>query len=237
MDWMRPGEPPALAEGEVHVWRAAVGEVSPTRLALSADERRLASGFLNAERRCAFTASRHILRVLIGAYLGAEPGSIEIEPEQQSKPVIPGSDLEFNLSHSGDWALLAFAWRRLVGIDIEKVVSPGDRDRIVSRFFSERELRAYRALPPEQRETAFFDAWTRKEAFVKAHGDGIRLGLDRFDVEFAPNARASLLDTRVPGDRSDRWMLDALAVAPGYRAAICVEVAAGEAPPRRLLTW
>ncbi|MAE71108.1 MAG: phosphopantetheinyl transferase [Gemmatimonadetes bacterium] len=237
MDWERHDEPPALNEGGVHIWRACLRQIVSAQLVLTDAERRRASGFLSADRRSAFTASRHLLRVLSGSYLGAEPLSIEITNGEQGKPRIAGSALEFNLSHSGDWALLAFAWRRLVGVDIEKVDRRGDRDRIVSRFFSERELRAYRALAPEQREIAFFDVWTRKEAFIKAHGKGVLLGLDRFDVDFAPNAPAALLETRVQGDRTDRWMLDALTVAPGYRAAICVEIAPGEELRRRIFAW
>ncbi|MDX1531223.1 MAG: 4'-phosphopantetheinyl transferase superfamily protein, partial [Rhodothermales bacterium] len=138
--------------------------------------------------------------------------------------------VEYTVSHGGGLALYAVARSRRVGVDVEPVRVIADADGLVDRFFSVGEGAAYRALPAADRPAAFAACWTRKEAFVKALGDGLSYPLDAFDVTVGPDRPAALL--RLGGDpaAAARWRLRALPVGAGYAATV-----AAEAPPCHLL--
>lgn len=131
-------------------------------------------------------------------------------------------EINFNLSHSRGFMLLAVTRGREVGVDIELI----DRDfataEVAERFFSRREILSLRSQPDHLQTEAFFHCWTRKEAYIKARGEGLSLPLDQFDVSLEPSG-ASLLDNRIsPGDVA-RWSLQELHPAPDYCAAVAVE--------------
>jgi 4'-phosphopantetheinyl transferase len=132
-------------------------------------------------------------------------------------------DITFNSSHSAGLALLAFCRGRQIGVDVERLRPDFDYQSIVGRYFSENEQAALNALPPVQRRWAFFAGWTRKEAYIKAHGKGLSLALDLFDVTISPDQAAKLLATRPNIAEADRWQLQHLAPSPGYLAALAVE--------------
>jgi 4'-phosphopantetheinyl transferase len=143
------------------------------RTLLLEDEVHRADRFRFPKDRNHFTIARGTLRILLSHYLKLEPGQIRFEYNQYGKPslhpVIGPSDLKFNLSHSGKLALYAFARRREVGIDIEdtrrRIKQAGD---IAKRYFSEYENQSFQSLPEDLRREAFFNCWTRKEAYIKA---------------------------------------------------------------------
>jgi 4'-phosphopantetheinyl transferase len=214
-------------------------EVVVARLDVEADALNVLAGWLRGEelqRACRFhferdrrrfIVARGRLRQLLAARLGTDPRSIELAYAEQGKPLLaPGSaavDWRFNVSHSRDLAVFAFCRGREVGIDVEAVYPVHDADAVAAHFFSGNELAAYRALDPRDREPGFFNCWTRKEAFVKALGDGLRHPLGSFDVSLAPEAVTRILrvgDT--PGEDSG-WCLRSFAPAPGYVAALVVE--------------
>nr|ASV46661.1 hypothetical protein [uncultured bacterium] len=134
-----------------------------------------------------------------------------------------GRGIRFNVSHSGEMALYAFARGRELGVDVEEVRRMEDGLHIAERFFSQAEVAVFRSLPEEIRDDAFFNCWTRKEAYIKAVGEGLSFPLHVFDVSLAPGEPARLLASRDP-QQAERWSLRGLPdPAPGYRAAIVVE--------------
>jgi 4'-phosphopantetheinyl transferase len=199
---------------------------------LSERERIRAGGMLLPRRRQEFTAMRSLLRLLLSDYLGREVASeIGLRENPHGKPLLPRAEIQFNLAHSGHWGVLCFAGEGRIGVDVERKSDREDLSRMAVRSFSAAELAGFEALPAEQRRDVFFRVWTRKEAFVKAHGRGIGLGLKQFDVSLGAAARSRLVATRVPGDDPDRWQFADLDFGPHYAASLCLECRAG----RRLL--
>jgi 4'-phosphopantetheinyl transferase len=220
----------ALPEDEVQLWRvdleAIRGEEKRWRSFLSADERIRADRFHFERDRQLFIASRALLRIILAAYLAGDPHDLTFEYSQKQKPSLAsasgGGDLMFNISHSGDIALFAFTHGREIGIDVEKIRRDFDLEAIARRFFSANEQAQLAALPNESRPEAFFRCWTRKEAYMKATGDGLSLPLHQFDVSIAESASNALLATRPDGAEAARWSLRDVQSPSGYAAALCV---------------
>ena len=193
---------------------------------LGVDELARAARFRFERDRRRFITRRGLLRGTLGRYLGAEPGEIRFVTSQHGKPGLAPpwaySDLRFNLSHSAGLALYAFALGREVGVDIERERSDVVHDQLAERFFSPYERDVITSLPPEDRLGAFFRCWTRKEAFIKAHGEGLSLPLEAFDVSL-DKREARLLATRGGLGKPEGWSLQHLAPAPGFAAALAVE--------------
>jgi 4'-phosphopantetheinyl transferase len=214
---------------EVIVARPDVGAdaVSASAKLLSNEERERAARFAFEPERRRYIVTRALLRQLLAARLGIPPEAVELAVGARGKPALAGqsaaSALRFNVSHCQDVAVYAFASGREVGIDVEAVRELPDADDVAARWFSPREYAAYRALAPEQRPLGFFQCWTRKEAFIKALGDGLYHPLDRFDVTLAPGEPAKILRVEdVPGDRC-RWRLEGFFPVPGFVAAVVAE--------------
>jgi 4'-phosphopantetheinyl transferase len=226
-----PPEESFLAADEVRVWQIeleATGDPLPALPnILSEDERARAARFHFDRDRRRFCMARVGLRRILGAYLGVAPEAVRFGYSSHGKPhldpAIHGEALRFNLSHSGELALVALAYRREVGVDVEVIRPLPDREAIAERFFSPGEVRQLRALPDEQREEAFFACWTRKEALIKAHGGGLSLPLDDFQVSLAPAAPATPLPVLGAREELRRWSLRALSPAPGTIAAVAAE--------------
>ena len=171
-----------LQPGEVHVWFARLDRtperLSRMRTLLNSDETARADRFLKDLHRNRFIAARVILRDLLAGYLERPPDAIRFAYNQWGKPALASGfaakDLRFNLSHSNDLAMYAFALARDVGVDIEMIRADAANDRIAENFFSPREVATLRALPRERQVEAFFNCWTRKEAYVKARGEACR---------------------------------------------------------------
>lgn len=222
--------PLTLGPKDVHLWRvdleATAGGVAQWLPILSPDERTRASRFHRASDRHYFIAGRAILRQILGAYLDADPKSLSFAYSEKSKPALSDSrasrDLAFNISHSGTIALLAFARSRQLGVDVEQIRRDFDTAPIAARFFSQAEQEELATLPADQRNDAFFLCWTRKEAYIKATGEGLSLPLRQFDVSLAPRAQNALLATRPDPVECSRWLLRDITIEPGYAAAICV---------------
>ncbi len=226
MPWETPPPQLVLERDHVHVWRAWLdhepGCGDSFRATLSPDERARADRFRFDRDRARFVAGRAALRMILGRYLRREPAALRFGYGPQGKPFLadaPGADLRFNLSHSYGLALYAVARGRDVGIDVEKI-DPRLENGIAEQFFSPREVAALRSLPSAGQTEAFFACWTRKEAYAKARGEGLRLRLDQFEVSLGESA-ALLRSDEDPGD-TRRWRLEALSPGSGYAAAIAV---------------
>lgn len=230
--WQPTAQPPPLTAEEVHVWRIAleVGDSLLTRWReiLAADERRRAERF-HFEKDCRhFIAGRGALRVLLAGYLGWRPEDIRFAYSNYGKPLLApetnGSDLRFNLTHSHGLALLAVTRGRDIGVDVERLRDmERDGEPLAERFFSPRESAVLRSLPAELRREAFFLCWTRKEAYIKAKGQGLSLPLDQFDVTLHPDEPAALLATQYDPDDARRWSMQNLLPEEGYVGALVGE--------------
>lgn len=224
---MAASELPSLDGDDVHVWRVdleAARQAQPTLLAmLSPDELERAGRFHFDRDRLQFSATRAVLRGLLAAYTRCEPLALEFAAGANGKPALTTpAAIAFNVSHSGVWAVIALSRRGAVGVDIEAERPLDDRDTLATQFFSAAESARLRALVPSERDRAFFTCWSRKEAYVKAVGDGLSYPLEAFDVTFAP---AEPVRLTVPGDPAEtaRWTLEALPAPPGYAAALVTE--------------
>ena len=190
-----------IADGAVELVRVRLDAELPAteELArcLSDVERARAERFVFARDRRRFIVGRARLRHFLASRLWTRPDRVELDYGPRGKPRLAGgcadSDLRFNVSHCEDVALYAFSSGREVGVDVEAVRELRDADAVAARFFSARENEAYRALPPCDRPLAFFRCWTRKEAFIKALGDGLYFPLHAFDVTLAPGEPPCIL--------------------------------------------
>ena len=209
------------------MWRAALERpdevVGRLRRLLSDDERARADRFRFDRDRSRYTVGRSLLRVLLGRYVGIAPEDLRFEYGAYDKPRLASGGPWFNLSHSGPVALYAFTKAAEVGIDVELDNEDFARERIAERFFSPTEVAVLRSLPESLQPRAFLACWTRKEAFIKARGDGLSLPLDSFDVSLAPAAPATLLRTAWSSEEPARWRLqDVSDRNAGYIAALAL---------------
>jgi len=221
--------PLELSPDAVHLWRvnleAVSGAESRWSEILSEDERIRAARFHFDQDRRYFIAGRALLRCVLAEYLGTEAKDLKFEYSEKSKPALGGdyraSKLHFNISHSGGIALFAISGRR-IGVDVEQIRHDFDTAAIAERFFSTHERKQLAALPLDEQHEAFFRCWTRKEAYIKATGDGLSLPLSQFDVSITANDRNALLATRPDELEATQWSLQDVQVGAGYCGAVCV---------------
>jgi 4'-phosphopantetheinyl transferase len=224
--WCTATGRPRIAEDEIHVWRAKldfdIGTLEDLAAILSPAEKIRAERFVLTKDRQRFSASRGILRKLLGDYLGESPRSLDIGIGPYGKPFLHAAGntnfLRFNLSRSHGLALIAISLRREVGIDVEKINPKIASEKIEDRFFSHQEQRELNELPAELRSEGFFLHWTCKEAYVKARGEGLQIALNSFHVSYASGQSAALGTT----DR-EKWSLFSFCPEPGFAAALVVE--------------
>lgn len=231
MDWKAEGPIPELSAGDVHVWRARLIQPEPVlrqcRALLTEDELARAARFYFDKDRNQFIVSHGMLRQTLALYLGIAPRALRFRIEKNGKPELTGDghdgSLNFNLSHSGELALLALARNQIVGVDVEFHRPDFAGEEIADRFFSAAEARKLRTLPEEQKVEAFFRCWTRKEAYVKARGEGLTIPLNSFDLTFAPGEPPALLRVAGHPEELQRWRLYNLTPGEGYSGALLVE--------------
>jgi len=229
--WLTPPAKLDLGESEVHVWRASL-EAGPEHYqrlehVLSTEERAQAARFHFQRDRNHYIAGRGLLRRILAGYLGLDPAQLKFSVNAFGKPALsawPGQpSLQFNLSHSHGLALFGVARHLQNGIDIEFIRPDFATEDIAKRFFSPREVATLLQLPAEARTEAFFNCWTRKEAFIKARGEGLSIPLNSFDVALAPGDAPALLHSAHDPEAPSRWSIQALHPGPGYAGALAVE--------------
>jgi 4'-phosphopantetheinyl transferase len=209
---------------DVECWTVRL-DVPPETVAslaatLTADERNRSERFRFERNRRRFVAAHGALRDLLGRYLGTEPGQIRFVRNAFGKPELHpefGGRLKFNLSHSADLALIAIALDAWVGVDLECIEERGNSSYadVARCFFSATEVDALSRVPRHRYLEAFFSCWTKKEAYVKARGEGLTIPLTSFSVPITTDPAP------VPV-RCGAWSLFTLQPAPGYVGALAV---------------
>ncbi|PYT03886.1 MAG: 4'-phosphopantetheinyl transferase [Acidobacteria bacterium] len=230
IEWVDRTEPLPLSRDQVHLWKIrlnrAESDILPLKQTLTPDELARAGRFFFERDRRRFTAARGQLRLILGRYLGTRPGDLQFSYGDCGKPFFiqpaSGPSIKFNLSHSGERALLGVTLDREIGVDLEQIHSLEDADVIAERFFSPGENARLLAVPREERLQAFFCCWTLKEAYVKATGDGLVRPTQSFDVEFGCG-RARLLHIDGHSQEALRWSLVDLAPERRYVGGLAVE--------------
>ena len=220
-----------LTDNEVHVWRAQLelplSQVQALSGILTDDELDRANRLSFEIDRQRFIVARGTLRSILSRYITIYPGHLRFHYNQQGKPFLAPEFsaylLNFNLSHSGSMALYAITRNRKIGVDIERVRSDFEYEEIAQLFFSANEVAILCTIPTEKKLKAFYNCWTRKEAYIKAHGKGLSLPLDSFDVSFAPWEPSIALNTKDEPQESSHWTLLDLKPGLGYVGALAVK--------------
>jgi 4'-phosphopantetheinyl transferase len=231
----------ALAENQVDIWQIEIsgqGGVERRRQLLSPDEVQRADAFHFEKHRRRYIAGRAAMRQILSIYTGIPSKELVFAYGEKGKPELAGElkrpEIKFNLSNSQDLAILAVTQNLTVGIDIEWINAEFATDEIARRFFAAGEIRRLQALPAAERSNAFFACWTRKEAYIKALGEGLSVPLDSFEVAFGPGVPAALLQVMVNPSEVERWSMYDIAVAQGFRSALIVE---GKGHRLRHMQW
>jgi len=217
-----------LAAGEVDVWAIPLDppapEVERLRRLLSPDEHERAGRFRFDVHRRRYIVGRGALRRLLGAYLGTAPAGLRFGYGPKGKPGLPDwPGLGFNLSNSEDLALAGFCRGKEIGVDVEYLKEMDDLETIATRFFSVPEVADLATVPPERKKEAFFNCWTRKEAYLKAVGEGLSAPLDSFVVTLVPGEPPRMLSLEGSAERAAPWFYHHFLPAPTFIGALAIE--------------
>ena len=213
----------------VHAWSAslepATSLAAQWESVLSPDEHARADRFVFERDRRRFVAGRVFLRLLLARYLSADPAQLRFRYGSFGKPELlcSSEDLQFNLAHSETLAICVLAKGCELGVDLERLRPLSGLRNVASHFFSARENEDLNAVPEKNLSRAFFNAWTRKEAFLKATGNGLSRPLDSFDVTLLPGQPARLTRTFPVPEEAGRFSLCSFEPQPGYIAAIAIK--------------
>lgn len=221
---------PMLMDNQVHLWTIpldlAENSIEQYGQYLSSEESERARRFYFERHRRRYIASHGALRVILSDYLDADPIEIQFDQRQYRKPKLSapfsGSRVHFNLSHSHELAVLGVVLDHEIGVDVEYILTKRDMDAIAARFFSPSEHAAYLGLPEDQRSQGFTNCWTRKEAFIKALGEGLSYPLDNFEVTLKPGEPVRMVRIGDDFHEAPRWTLESFQPAPDYVAAIAL---------------
>lgn len=211
----------------IHVWKTRHipdEGIEPYMSVLSQRELERARKFRFDEHRNIFVKTRGLQKILIAKYLQKEPKEINIEFGSNGKPFYKNkAQLRFNASHAGELILLAFTLKNEVGIDVEKMKDHIDVVSIAKHFFSQNEIVKLISLAKPLRQEAFFTCWSRKEAFIKAIGDGLSFPLDQFEVSFTSDEPVSVLETKWDSAEKDAWTILNIPLEKDYKAALAIK--------------
>ena len=212
----------------VDVWQLSLEGLKNADTSLfvcpSDTEKQRAARFVFDSDRSRFIICRGLLRAVLAKLLSLSPVEVTFNYGDKGKPCLQGSPLFFNLSHSNDQACIAACREAALGVDVEHIRTPTRRTWVdlARRFFSAAEIVELMALPASRQSEAFFACWTRKEAYLKLHGLGLALPLNRFSVTVNPDMPAMLCSTEWRPEDVNKTSLYDLPVPGGYRSSLAI---------------
>jgi 4'-phosphopantetheinyl transferase len=202
------------------------GDIEDMARLLAPEERQRADRFKFPKHRARFIACRAQLRLVLAGFNQLPPDSLVFTYNQFGKPSLTnacgGSSIQFNVTHSHDLGLIAVTTGMQVGIDIERIRPDIDFRHISRQFFAKGEVKSLMSLPPEQQVEAFYTCWTRKEAFLKARGEGLTIPLDHFEVSLKPDEPPRLLHSSPTIQGLADWTFSDIKPGTGYTASLAV---------------
>ena len=208
------------------MWRGRLASSSDTRHRLlellSSDELQRARGYKFDLHRDQYILARGLLRVILSIYTDGPADQLAFAYTQYGKPFLANCGIHFNVSHSDELALYAIAHEQRLGVDIERMRPVRDQEALAKQFFSRAEYKDWLALHPFSRTEGFFNCWTRKEAYLKAIGNGLSARLDTFDVSLTPRAVAAINAIDGQSRPASKWSLFHLNPEHDYVGAIAV---------------
>lgn len=211
-------------EGEIHLWPIQYAFLENRAWHLSDEEKERQSKFKFNALSKKYAQRTGALRYLLAQYIDVSPGGVKFEFNKYGKPYLSGEvALTFNLSHSRDWFCLAIANKAEVGCDIEWIDESIEHDDLIEQYFSKIEQLEYKSFPPAERPGIFFNLWTRKEAFIKAVGQGLSYGLDRFSVEAHNTGHPRLLEVSDKNADISDWQFRAFDQIEGYKFCVAMK--------------
>lgn len=224
--WLPAPELPVLAPRDVHVWRASLdpGDAVLARFEalLTREELARAARFRVAHGRRRFIAARGMLRDVLARYTGTDAAALRLELGGRGKPFLPAGP-HFNLSHAAESALVAVTAVAPVGVDVEAVRTLPDFAEVAERYFARGEIDALRRATPEDYPEAWYRCWTRKEAYIKATGDGLHCPLDAFEVTLLPGDPPAIRSLGGSARAARGWSVHHLATGDGTVGALAIE--------------
>ena len=220
-------EPRLQLDTSIVVWMAQVSTSREALVHLEAwldpQDRQRAARFRLPEDRSRFILGRALLRKGVGHHLRRPPEEIELTYTQFGRPLLARDQgIQFSISHTHDWVALALTAGARVGIDLEYLRAMVDPIELAPRIFSDEDLEAFQALPADERAPAFFRAWTRKEAYLKARGEGIAEALRFVSVSFGSEETILLRDRR-EASVTGSWRLHDLPAPADYMGSIACD--------------
>ncbi len=225
--WGRAANPP-LPLNEVHIWHVWLHQPEAALAAyqstLSLDELARAERFYFDRDRRRYIVARGQLRQLLAGYLDMTPAEIHFRYAAQGKPALAGdADVQFNVSHAQDVALIGFCRGAALGVDVEWIRPLSDMDAVAHRSFSAIEYADYLTMPPDRKPICFFNCWTRKEAFIKAVGEGLSYPLRAFAVTLLPGQPVRFRQIKGDTAAAAEWTLQSFQPAAGYVGALALK--------------
>jgi len=206
--------------GHIVVWMARISQAQDSLPdldpCLDPRDRERAARFRFPEDRARFALGRGLLRICLGEYLRQKPETVELSYTDRDRPVLAHAEtIQFSISHTHDLVAVALTADACIGIDLEYVKSTADLPELAERILSTRDLKVFQTLSPDEALSAFFRVWTRKEAYLKATGEGITEALQQISVSMGPEEISSVIDDRDISTAQD-WRLLGLPVPAGY---------------------
>jgi 4'-phosphopantetheinyl transferase len=220
-----------LRADEIHIWIGEldqpVSEFNRFLQTISLDERMRAGWFHFQEKANRYIIRHGMLRMILGRYMGVKASALRFHHGKHGKPamseIIGKENIRFNLSHSEEVAIFAFARNQEIGVDIEHIRDIPEMEQIVKRFFSARDQIFYSALPRDKRREAFFHYWTSKEAFIKALGEGLSRSLEKIDVTLVPGEGNDLHISAGEPCKESGWSIHTIRPAQEYAGALAIQ--------------
>ena len=228
--WKTSNQTLPLRSNEVHIWSADLSsdssQIEHYWQLLSLDEKDRANRFKLKKLRTYYITTRGILRKLIASYLGITPESFEFQYNDYGKPSLKmDTPLQFNLSHSAGIGVFAFTLDAVIGVDVELVKTDFEIKKLTTRFFSKNESQIILSLPEALQYKVFFNCWTRKESFIKGHGEGLSLPLDQFEVSVLDEIPVELRAIYWNMEEVKEWFLASFEIKKNVIGAYAVKSA------------